>query len=129
MADLSKTVLPANTIIKSPLLIDIPAIDVASYVFSSGTPKSRGSPLYYDAEHPSQNFSLLEAEVLVKRFARGLQKFGLRTGDKVLLYAGNKLYFPIVLWSVIAAGCVFTGASPAASSSGWFQPSQKHFIG
>jgi 4-coumarate--CoA ligase len=111
-------VLPAGTIIKSPLSMNLPTIDVASYVFSSGTEKSRGTPLYFNAENPSQNFSLLEAEVHVKRFAYGLQKLGLKKGDRILLYSGNKVFFPIALWSVIAGGFIFTGSAPSASARG-----------
>ncbi|KAK5400809.1 hypothetical protein LTR06_011230 [Exophiala xenobiotica] len=110
---------PANTVIKSSLSIEIPAIDIASYVFSSGTTISRGAPQYYDAESPSRNYSLAQAEIHVKRFARGLQNLGLRPGDRVLLYSGNRLFFPVVLWSVAAAGMVFTAASPTASASAW----------
>jgi 4-coumarate--CoA ligase len=109
---------PTNQVVESPISIDIPAIDVASYVFSSGSQASRESPQYYDAEKPSENFSLAEAELHVKQFARGLQKLGQRTGDRVLLYSGNRLFFPVVLWSVLAAGCIFTAASPTASVLG-----------
>ena len=108
---------PVNTVISSPLSIDIPAVDIATYVFSSGSSESRAVPQYYNAEAPSLNFSLAEAEVYVKRFAMGLQEHGLRPGDRILLYSGNNLYFPIVLWSVTAAGGIFTAASPAATSS------------
>ena len=118
MSGTKDEILPAGTVVKSPLSMDLPTIDVASYVFSSGTKESRGTPLYFNAESPSQNFSLQEAEVYVKRFAKGLVDFGLKKGDRVLLYAGNKLFFPVILWSVTAAGCIFTGSSPAASTTG-----------
>ena len=107
---------PASQIIVSPLSIDIVATDIASYVFSSGTLSSRRTPQYYDAESPSNNFSLSQAEIFVKRFGKGLQKNGLQRGDRVLLYAGNNLFFPIVMWSVTAAGGIFTAASPSASA-------------
>lgn len=107
---------PVNQIVKSPLSIEIPATDIASYVFTSGTSASRLSPQYFDAERPSRNFSLSEAEVCVKQFGKGLQKNGLREGDRVLLYSGNDLFFPVVLWGVTAAGGIFTAASPTASA-------------
>ncbi|KAJ5621649.1 hypothetical protein N7528_006432 [Penicillium herquei] len=110
------SILPAGTIVKSPLSMKIPTIDVASYVFSSGTKETRGAPVYFNADSPATNFSLQEAEVYVKRFAKGLLKHGLRKEDRVLLYSGNKLLFPVVLWSVTAAGCVFTGIAPSASA-------------
>ena len=106
---------PAGQIIVSPLSIDIVATDIASYVFSSGSPSSRKAPQYYDAESPSKNLSLAQAEVCVKRFGKGLEEHGLQRGDRVLLYAGNKLFFSVVMWSVTAAGGIFTAASPSAS--------------
>ena len=118
MNNLSEQILPSGTIIKSPLQIDIPTVDVTSYVFTSTPQKEKGVPLYYNAEAPSQNFSLADAEFIVKRFAKGLQRLGLRAGDRILLYSGNKLSFPIVFWSVPAASCVFTASSPAASAPG-----------
>ena len=117
MADKQYEAIPANTIIQSPLTIDIPAIDVASYVFSDGDESSRQTPLYHDAERPSRNFSLAEAETCVKRITKGLRKH-LSVGDRVLLYSENNLFFPIALWSVLAAQCVFTGAAPSALASG-----------
>lgn len=103
---------------RSPLPdIPIPHISVPTFIFSSGTSQTRQQPQYYDADRPSNNFSLAQAEVLVKRIALGLQSLGLRQDDKVLLYAGNSLWFPALLWGVIASTCVFSGCSPGASVS------------
>ncbi|KAL3443707.1 acetyl-CoA synthetase-like protein [Aspergillus insuetus] len=102
-------------VIESPLSVSIPTTDLFSYIISSGTALARKSPQYFDATSPSNNYTLEDAELMAKRFGRGLQKLGLKKQDKVLLYAGNDLFFPIVLWGVTAAGGVFTGASPTAS--------------
>ncbi|KAL2851053.1 hypothetical protein BJY01DRAFT_261087 [Aspergillus pseudoustus] len=102
-------------IIKSPHQIDIPVTDVASFVFSSGTATSRETPQYFDAAIPTKNFSLAQAEVYVKQIASGLEALGLRPNDKVLLYSNNSLFFPVLLWSVLAGRFVFTAASPSAS--------------
>jgi 4-coumarate--CoA ligase len=118
----SEDIQPVNTVVESPLNIEIPPTDLASYVFSAGTAKSRGTPVYFNAEFPSQNFSLAQAETCVKRIAKGLQDLGLKRGDRVLLYSGNKLFFPIVFWAVPAAGCIFTGSSPSASATGPYYP-------
>lgn len=107
-----------KTILESPHKVEIPTIDILTYVFSSGTGTSRRSKQYFDATSPSTCFSMEEAEVMVKRFAQGLQKLGLRADDKVLLYSNNNLFFPVLLWGVIAAQCVFTSASPAATVQG-----------
>jgi long-subunit acyl-CoA synthetase (AMP-forming) len=104
--------------IKSPYQIDIPTTDVTSFVFSSGTAISREAPQYFDAATPSKCFSLAEAEGYVRQIARGLEKLGLRPGDKVLLYSHNCLFFPVLLWAVLAGRLVFTAASPSASVTG-----------
>ncbi|EXJ66288.1 uncharacterized protein A1O5_10440 [Cladophialophora psammophila CBS 110553] len=101
--------------IESPYSVSIPLVDVNSFVFSSGTPSSRQAPQYFDAARPAKCFSLADAEGYVKQVGQGLQKLGLQAGERVLLYSNNRLYFPIVLWATIAAGCIFTAASPTAS--------------
>ncbi|KAH6668283.1 hypothetical protein B0J14DRAFT_703975 [Halenospora varia] len=99
----------------SPYSIDIPAIDIPSFIFSAGNVESRRSPQYFDAENPTRNFSLQDAEILVKHVAKGMQGLGLQPDDKILLFSGNKLHFPVLLWGTIAAGCVFTACTPSAS--------------
>lgn len=103
---------------RSKLSVEIPLEDVPTFIFSSGTSGSRRRPQYFDADHPSRNFSLGEAEILVRRLGKGLQDLKLQPDDKVLLYAGNSLYFPILFWGIIAAGCIFTGCTPGASVTG-----------
>ncbi|KAL4774504.1 hypothetical protein BDW60DRAFT_226922 [Aspergillus nidulans var. acristatus] len=103
------------TILTSPLRIPIPITDVASFVFSSGTPTTRQTPQYFDASKPSKNFSLAQAEVLVKQIAKGLEDLGLQPNDKVLLYSHNALFFPVLLWGVLAGRCVFTAVAGGAS--------------
>lgn len=105
-------------VIESPLSVEIPPTDLFSYIVSSGTALSRQSPSYFDATSPSKNYTVDDAVIMAKRFGRGLQSLGLNRQDKVLLYSGNDLFFPIVVWGVTAAGGVFTGASPTASAHG-----------
>lgn len=102
----------------SPYKLDIPPLDLTTYIFTSLTPEERSQPQYFDAERPELNYSLNQAEVLVKRVGKGLQRLDLGQNAKVLLYSGNSLYFPILFWSTIAAGYVFTGCSPSASVTG-----------
>jgi long-subunit acyl-CoA synthetase (AMP-forming) len=107
-----------SQVIESPHSVDIPVSDIPSWVFSAGTPSTRMSPQYFNADNPKECFSLSEAELYVKRVARGLQMLGLRPDDKVMLYSPNQLFVPILLWGVIAARCVFTAISPTASKTG-----------
>lgn len=102
----------------SPYKVHIPPVDVATFIFSSDLENDHSSPQYFDADRPERNFSLQQAKVLVKRLGKGLLDLGLKPDDKVLLYSGNSLYFPILFWGTVAAGCVFTGCSPSASVTG-----------
>lgn len=102
----------------SPYNIDIPTTDLTSFIFPPVREKWFDSPQYFDADNPADHFSLNEAELLVKRAAQGLQRLGLRKNEKVLLFSGNQLYFPVVIWATVAAGCVFTGCNPSASLQG-----------
>ena len=102
----------------SPYQIDITVSDIPSFIFASRSSVSKKSPLYFDAENPTKCYSPEEAEIMVKRIAKGLQNLGLRKGERVLLVSGNQLHFPVLFWGVIAAECVFTGCTPAASVQG-----------
>lgn len=42
----------------------------------------------------------------------GMRKSGLKQGDRVLLFSGNDLFFPVVFMGIIMAGGIFTGANP-----------------
>src|SRR6187402_1028968 len=108
---------PKSIVIESRHNLTIPGIDLPSFIFSSGTESSRQKPQYFDATNPSKCFSLAQAESYVKQVAHGLQRLGLRPDDKVLLYSSNSLFFPILLWGVVASGCVFTACAPSASVS------------
>ncbi|OAL36287.1 hypothetical protein AYO20_04445 [Fonsecaea nubica] len=103
--------------LRSPYNIDIPLLDVNTFVFRSGTETSRESPQYFDADSPAKCFSLAQGEIYSKRLALGLQQLGLQSDERILLYSNNRLFFPIVIWGTIAAGCTFTAASPSASAS------------
>ncbi|EGE03325.1 4-coumarate-CoA ligase [Trichophyton equinum CBS 127.97] len=47
-----------------------------------------------------------------QRFAVGLRKSGIKTGDRVLLFSPNDLFFPVVFMGIVMAGGIFTGANP-----------------
>ncbi|VUC26745.1 unnamed protein product [Clonostachys rosea] len=94
--------------------VHVPTVDLPTYIFSNSI-KHRKEPQYFDADNPSVNFSLEQAQVWVKRWAKGIQDFGLKPNEKIMLFSGNSVYFPIMLWGVLASGCVFTGCSPGSS--------------
>lgn len=97
--------------------VDILKVDLLTFVFRHNDIETRSRPQYFDAFRPDRHFSLAQGEEYAKRIGLGLRKLGLESDDKVLLFSGNNLIFPPLLWGVIAADCVFTAVSPTASSS------------
>ncbi|CAD0081713.1 unnamed protein product [Aureobasidium vineae] len=98
---------------KSRWNVDIPQVSLPTYVFGSPSAALPETPLYFDAEKPDRyHLSASDLRQWCKRFAAGLQKAGLKPGDRVLLFSGNTLFFPVVFLGTIMAGGVFTGANP-----------------
>jgi 4-coumarate--CoA ligase len=91
-------------------------IDVCSfqtYVFKSPTAPLPDKIAFYDAKRPDTHFLTQEDfRSLSKCLAAGLQKAGLKPGDRVLLFSGNNLFYPVVFLGIILAGGIFTGANP-----------------
>ncbi|EAU39152.1 conserved hypothetical protein [Aspergillus terreus NIH2624] len=99
---------------KSRWQIDIPDTHLASLLFTSPThPLSTTHRSYSEAARPDTHyFTTHDFRLWCQRFAAGLRKSGLQTGDRVLLFSGNDLFFPVVFMGTIMAGGVFTGANP-----------------
>ncbi|CAI7614319.1 unnamed protein product [Penicillium glandicola] len=99
---------------KSRWTIDIPDIHLASLLLQSpATPLSKTHKCYLEATHPETHYlTTHDLRLWSQRFAVGLRKSGLRPGDRVLLFSGNDLFFPVVFLGVIMAGGIFTGANP-----------------
>lgn len=99
---------------KSRWQIDIPNAHLSSFLFTSPThPLSKTNRIFSEAARPdSHYFTTDDYRLWCQRFAAGLRKSGLKTGDRVLLFSGNDLFFPVVFMGVIMAGGIFTGANP-----------------
>lgn len=48
-----------------------------------------------------------------QRVAVGLRKSGVKTGDRVLVFSGNSIAFPVLYMGILMAGATFTSANPA----------------
>lgn len=93
--------------------IDIPRCSLQQWIFGSANGPLPDTPIFIDPEAPSTNYLTKKTyRLLGKRVALGLQKAGLKNGDRVLLFSGNNLFFPSVFIGVLMAGGVFTGANP-----------------
>lgn len=100
-------------VIKSRWSFPIPSVSLPTYIFDSPTAELPKAPLYLSASEPDKyNITLHRLRHDAQRLASGLRCAGLQPGDRVLLYSGNTLFFPIVVLGVIMAEGVFTGANP-----------------
>jgi 4-coumarate--CoA ligase len=99
---------------KSRWTIDVPDIHLASLLLQSPTASlSQSHKSYIEAARPDTHYlTTHDFRLWSQRFAAGLRKSGLQPGDRVLLFSGNDLFFPVVFMGVIMAGGIFTGANP-----------------
>lgn len=100
--------------LKSRWQIDIPNAHLASVLFTSPSqPLSKTHRCFSEAARPDTHyFTTHDYRLWSQRFAAGLRRSGIRPGDRVLLFSGNDLFFPVVFMGIIMAGGVFTGANP-----------------
>ncbi|KAK5661551.1 hypothetical protein OQA88_11459 [Cercophora sp. LCS_1] len=99
--------------IQSRWEIDIPRCSLQQWIFGSATGPVNDFKAFIDPENPDANYlTFTNYRLLSKRVALGLQKAGLKTGERVLLFSGNNLFFPSVFLGVLMAGGIFTGANP-----------------
>ncbi|KAI1850736.1 hypothetical protein JX265_004447 [Neoarthrinium moseri] len=100
--------------IRSRWSVDIPEGSLPRWVFGSSFEPLPDTPQFIDPERPDTHFlTLSQYRLWSKRIAVGLTEAGLRPGDRVLLFSGNKLFTPIIFMGVLMAGGVFTGANPS----------------
>ncbi|KAL4806700.1 hypothetical protein BDV18DRAFT_152118 [Aspergillus unguis] len=99
---------------KSRFQIDVPDTHLASLLLTSPThPLSKTHRSFSEAARPDTHyFTTHDFRLWSQRFAAGLRKSGLQKGDRVLLFSGNDLFFPVVFMGIIMAGGIFTGANP-----------------
>jgi 4-coumarate--CoA ligase len=83
------------------------------FLFKSPTASLPDKKAFIDSERPETHFLTQDSfRSWSARLAVGLRKAGLEPGDRVLLFAGNSILFPIVFMGVVMAGGIFTGANP-----------------
>ncbi|KAG9244859.1 hypothetical protein BJ878DRAFT_504287 [Calycina marina] len=84
------------------------------YIFGPPSSTLSDKVAFYDAERPDTHHLTLQTfRLWSQRLAAGLQKTGLKPGDRVLLFSGNSLYFPVAFMGIVMAGGIFTGANPS----------------
>lgn len=103
---------------KSPFPdLDIPKTDLLSFLFPPDKTPSI-NPIWIDSQDP--NISLSPAQLLdiVKKLASGLDKFGVKQGDVVMIYTPNHIFVPVAMLGIIGGGYAFSGANPAYTVPG-----------
>ncbi|EFR01406.1 4-coumarate-CoA ligase 1 [Nannizzia gypsea CBS 118893] len=101
-------------VFKSRWSVEIPNASLPTVLFGSPTATlSTTKCSFIDAARPDTHyFTAYDYRLWCQRFAAGLRKSGLKTGDRVLLFSPNDLFFPVVFMGIVMAGGIFTGANP-----------------
>lgn len=92
--------------------IDIPTLSLPNYLFKSASEQLSDKPILLDAAEPCYALTLHTYREWSKRLAAGLRARGFKDGDRLLLYSGNTIFFPVVLMGAVMAGGTFSGANP-----------------
>lgn len=91
----------------------VPETSLPTWVFGSHDVPLPDRKTFIDASDPTRFQSFADYRHFSKRIAVGLQKAGIRPGDRVLLFSGNDMLVPCLFMGVVMTGAIFTGASPA----------------
>lgn len=99
--------------IESRFSVPVPNCSIQKWIFGSCCDPLPDRKTWIDADNPNtQYLTLSSARLLAKRIAVGLLEHGLRPGDRVLVFSGNNVVFPVVMLGIWMAGGIFTGANP-----------------
>lgn len=90
--------------------------DTAQYVFDT-PPVPLDTVQYIDADDEENKLTYGGAISMLKKIGHGFRELGLAEGDVVLGYSPNTLLYPCIIYGVICAGGIFTGANPAYTVS------------
>ncbi|GJC79418.1 4-coumarate--CoA ligase-like 7 [Colletotrichum liriopes] len=91
----------------------IPNCSLQTWIFGSSFDPLSNRKAFYDADRPDTHYlTFSDYRFVAKQIAIGLQAAGLKPGDRVLLFSGNNLFFPVIFLGVLMAGGIFTGANP-----------------
>lgn len=92
--------------------VALPTASLPTFVFQSPTAPLSDKPILLDAAEPKCHLSHASYRLWAQRLAAGLLKRGFQPGDRLLLYSGNTVFFPVVLLGTVMAGGIFSGANP-----------------
>ncbi|PQE08981.1 4-coumarate- ligase 2 protein [Rutstroemia sp. NJR-2017a WRK4] len=91
--------------------IDLPKGNILSYLFPPDCTPST-SPIWMDSKDTSISLSAAQLLEWLRRLALGLDNFGLKRGDVVMIYTPNHVFVPVAYLGIVGAGYSFSGANP-----------------
>lgn len=98
---------------KSRWSVDIPITSLPSLLLGDDPDALPETPAYVDTENPEVlRLSWREFGFWCRRVAAGLVDAGLCPNERVLVYSGNNIFFPVVTLGVIMAGGIISTANP-----------------
>lgn len=104
-------------VIESQWKADIPVTDLTSFLFTSATAPLSNEPIYVQTDKPkTHTLSMQDYRGLVQRLGKGLKEAGVNEGEKVFVFAGNNMYYPVIFMGVVASGAVFSGSNPVLTA-------------
>ncbi|CAO2657301.1 Nn.00g034270.m01.CDS01 [Neocucurbitaria sp. VM-36] len=95
--------------------VPIPAKDILSWMYDEPL-FDQNTPIYIDANDPSNSISAAQAKTLIRQLIAGLKHAGLQKGDGVLIHSFNSIYYSIIALAMIGCGANLTGTNPSYTS-------------
>ncbi|WPG98840.1 acetyl-CoA synthetase-like protein, protein [Acrodontium crateriforme] len=91
--------------------LDIPKVDILTYLFPEYEPISR-DPVWIDAVNPKKSLSPADLLLWVKRLGIGLDRLGIARGDIVLIYTPNHIFVPVAYLGIVGNTRAFSAVNP-----------------
>ncbi|KAK5949815.1 hypothetical protein OHC33_009204 [Knufia fluminis] len=104
---------------KSRWSVPIPDCSLPTFLFGSAThqepPSLANKQCYIDAQNPEKYFLTRSSfKLWSQRFGMGVGRLpGFKPGERVLVFSGNNLAFPVAFMGVLMAGGIFSAANPS----------------
>ena len=97
---------------KSRWTVPVPEVSLPTFLFGPPGAALPDTLAYADAESPETlSLSWATYRLWSQRFAVGLAAAGLRPGDRVLVFVGNDVCFPVLHSGTLMAGGIFSTAN------------------
>ena len=104
--------------------IDIPELDVLTYLFGNGEDLSE-EPLWVNAADSNKYLSPRTGLQWIKKLAIGLDKLGVKKGEVVMIVTPNDIFVPVAYLGTVGSGRIFTGVNPLYTADGRLSRSQR----